>query len=206
MGEGEPSLHHGDDHAPAGRRPATSVPLCSTMMRSASSRTTSILCSTSRMVRSWGSFSLRIRFRRSRAPRRRVHAGGGVHRTRTRWTPAPSAAPPRACAGRRAAGLATVACCRSVMETVQGTAPAVRQVRHGRSRHLRGSGHLWCRPSRVACTARRTFSSTVRLGNRLVSWKAPRPARVRADGDSADRSRPSSDTVRWWPLSWRRSG
>jgi hypothetical protein len=42
-----------------------------------------------------------------------------------------------------------------------------------------------CAPSRVACTARRTFSSTVRFGNRFVSWKArPRPAWVRAEADS----------------------
>ena len=34
---------------------------------------------------------------------------------------------------------------------------------------------------RLACTARRTFSRTVRFGNRLVSWKArPMPRRVRA--------------------------
>jgi hypothetical protein len=38
-----------------------------------------------------------------------------------------------------------------------------------------------CGPSWAACTASRTFSSTGRLGNRLVSWKArPRPARVRS--------------------------
>ena len=38
-----------------------------------------------------------------------------------------------------------------------------------------------------ACTARRTFSRTVRLGKRLVSWKArPRPRRVRrAEAGSA---------------------
>ena len=35
---------------PAGFPSATSLPLCSTMMRSASERTTSILCSTSRMI------------------------------------------------------------------------------------------------------------------------------------------------------------
>ena len=50
-------------------------------------------------------------------------------------------------------------------------------------------------PARVACTARRTFSSTVRLGNRLVSWNArPSPAWVRADTPIPERSRPSSDT------------
>src|SRR5450830_1607093 len=46
-------------------------------------------------------------------------------------------------------------------------------------------------PLRVACTARRTFSSTVRLGNRLVSGKArPRPARVRTDTGAWLRSTP----------------
>src|SRR3989338_8278903 len=53
-----------------------------------------------------------------------------------------------------------------------------------------------CLPSCVACTARRTFSSTLRLGNRLVSWNArPRPACVRAETDCPVRSCPPSVTL-----------
>src|SRR5690606_2907 len=47
----------------AGSPSATSSPLCSTMMRSESSRTTSILCSTSKMVLVLSALSWRIRFR-----------------------------------------------------------------------------------------------------------------------------------------------
>src|SRR3989440_12650940 len=45
----------------AGLPSATSVPLCSTMMRSASERTTSILCSTSRMILEVSCLSCAIR-------------------------------------------------------------------------------------------------------------------------------------------------
>ena len=45
----------------AGAPSATRRPLCSTTMRSDSSRTTSILCSTSKMVRSARALSARIR-------------------------------------------------------------------------------------------------------------------------------------------------
>ena len=62
---------------------------------------------------------------------------------------------------------------------------------------------LRCLPSRVACTARRTFSSTLRLGNRLVSWNArPSPACVRCETDRPVRSRPPNDTLPLLALSW----
>src|SRR6185369_11607519 len=53
----------GDAMTAAGSPSATSWPLCSTMMRSASSRTTSILCSTRRIVLSRALFSSRMRSR-----------------------------------------------------------------------------------------------------------------------------------------------
>ena len=57
-----------------------------------------------------------------------------------------------------------------------GSARRARSARRGCSTSRAGSGPC---PAR-ACTARRTFSSTVRFGNRLVSWKArPMPLRVR---------------------------
>ena len=166
------------------------------MMRSASSRTTSILCSTSRMVLLLSSLSLRIRFRITGASAAFMPAVGSSNMntcdssaissatSSLRWSPC----------GR----LATSSCSLPAMRHGrQDLVRALRPGHGGRSRCSTGSGRAGARRRALACTASRTFSSTVRRGNRLVSWKArPRPARVRSEADRPDRSRPSSVT---WP-------
>ena len=163
---------------PARRRPPA-APLCSTMMRSASSRTTSILCSTSRIGLVACAPSARGSGRGSPARRRRS-CRRSARRTCRPSGRAPSASPPRACAGRRAAGWPPCASRLSASRTARrmrarpsiqraAVEPDAQQVEPAVPRRSR------------ACTARRTFSSTVRLGNSCVSWKArPRPRCVRA--------------------------
>ena len=178
----------------AGVPSATSAPLCKTMMRSASSRTTSILCSTSRMVLVLSCRSWRIKSSMagiSSAPRPAVGSSNmntlgssaiSMATSSLRWSPCDRSAT------RLSARLAS--------HTVSSTSRArdVRVVWSLQMRH-KSSPCRWA-PLCTDCTARRTFSNTVSPGNRLVNWKArPNPAWVRADADRVERSWPSSMTL-----------
>src|SRR5664279_4477419 len=182
----------------AGSPSATSWPLCRTMMRSASSRTTSILCSTSRIVLSRARLSSRIRSRITGTSSTLMPAVGSsnmytlgssaisIATSSFLWSPC----------GRLLAGAST----RSPRRTCSTSARA------RSSASLRSSQtENRLRPSwRFDCTASLTFSSTLRFGNSCVSWNArPRPRWVRAGTVSPVMSAPSSQTepamARSWP-------
>ena len=170
---------------PARHRPPA-VPLCSTMMRSASSRTTSILCSTSRMVLLLSFLSVRIRSRITGASAAFMPAVGSSN-------------------------MKTLRLQRHQQRHLELALVAVRQARHRARRACRpgapspGSRRRaavsarWslqmlhrlsprrCAPSRVACTARRTFSSTVRFGKQIGELEGAAQPRARARRRAAAR-------------------
>src|ERR1017187_4093273 len=182
----------------AGSPSARSAPLCSTTMRSDSSRTTSILCSTRRIVLSRWALSERIRSRMTGTSSTLMPAVGSsnmktsgssairIATSSLRWSPWGSAA---AATSRRA-----------VSATVSSTSSA----RPISSLWLLQTLHRFSpRPARD-CTSRRTFSSTVRFGNRFVNWKArPMPRWLRSGAEIALMSSPwrntRPDVARSWP-------
>ncbi len=151
----------------AGSPSATRAPLCNTMMRSASSRTTSILCSTNRMVLVLSFLSARIRFRMTGASSWLMPAVGSSNMytagssamskatSSLRWSPC----------GR----LATVCACLSRMDTASRMVCARSVSARWSLQMLHKFKPRKCAPTCVACTARRTFSSTDKFGNKLVS-------------------------------------
>ena len=113
--------------------------------------------------------------------RRRRSCRRSARRTCRPRARAPSASRPRACAGRRAAGCWPRASARSPSARAR-PAPARARASRGRSSQ---TDHRLMRRRRRDCTARRTFSSTVRFGNSCVSWNArPSPRCVRAEAGS----------------------
>src|SRR5512133_2822911 len=158
----------------AGSPSATRAPLCSTIMRSDSSRTTSILCSTSRMVLSRRALSARIRSRITGTSSTLMPAVGSSNMNTSgssairmptsslRWSPCGSAL----AATSRFAPKATVSSTSSAWPIS--------------SRWLFQMLHRLSPSPARDCTASRMFSSTERFGNRLVSWNArPMPRRLR---------------------------
>ena len=182
----------------AGSPSATSWPLCRTMIRSASSRTTSILCSTRRIVFVASLFRRWIKSRITGTSAALMPAVGSsnmktlgssaisIATSSFLWSPC----------GR----LLAAASARSSRRTSATSARARASVSLRSSQTENRS-----RPSRRRdCTARRTFSTTLRLGNSCVSWNArPRPRWVRAGTVSPVMSTPSNQTepalARSWP-------
>src|ERR1019366_7209635 len=170
----------------SGSPSATSWPLCRTMMRSASSRTTSILCSTRRIVFVVSSFRARTRSRITGTSAVLMPAVGSsnmntlgssaisIATSSLRWSPcgrllAATARRSASCTRSTSAEARASVSCRS-LHTDQRSSPSLRR----------------------DCTARRTFSSTERSGKSCVSWKArPRPRCVRAEALSRVMSAPS---------------
>ena len=131
--------------------------------------------------------------------RRRRSCRRSARRTCRRSARGRSASPPRACAGRRAAG-----CWRRHRRGRRAPPAAPARAPARACRWWSSQTDQRSRPClRRDCTARRTFSSTERLGKSWVSWNArPRPRWVRCDTGSFVMSVPFSRTVPALARSW----
>ena len=166
----------------AGSPSATSAPLCSTMMRSASSRTTSILCSTSRMV----SVASRLQLADQVQHHRHLvdaHAGGRlVEHEDLRLQRHQQRHFQLALVAVRQAGHQLASRLSASRTAARICVGLVDQLARGRSRCAsRFSPSPACRgPARVPARPAARSPARVRLGNRLVSWKARPEAGARA--------------------------
>src|SRR5690606_10899224 len=175
----------GEEITSAGAPSATRLPLWSTMMRSARLRTTSILCSTSstvlspRALMSWiscrtvGTSSTDMPAVGSSNMKTSGSSASSKATSSLRWSPC---------------GKAPAVALRLSSRRTESSRLSAFSIRS--RRWLQSCNSCSPAPARL-CTARRTFSMTVRLGNRLVSWNArPMPRLVRAEAVSPVTSSP----------------
>ena len=156
----------------AGSPSATRAPLCSTTMRSASERTTSILCSTSRTVASPRCLMSWMRSSTVGTSSTLMPAVGSSN-MRTFGSMRDAEARLRACAGRHARGPSAR---RGACPKDAPVPGPLRPSRSGRDACSRFETATSPHPARL-CTARRTFSSAGQLRKQVGELEgAPEPA------------------------------